>query len=270
MSRETFPSSAQDMVAAAADPLVPEPILRALARLDTYNINLALVTNPALPLDLLNSFVTLSRVELAIKAIPHPLITFDQVRHATQRHVTKFHPSLNADYLNECKTVGELIDYVATTEGPLENLPAFFRVLICSPFFNAEEFMDRVFSLNLSLYGMFLSDARFDLNYIDYEFCSDSVMLSLVQNPTLSEHFILNLLTLIDTKGYAAEELFYHPNFPIELSAEYHAAKLDTYQWRPSVTTMLESKCNTRLALFDNYDTWAELPLAWKLKMAGQ
>ena len=270
MSKETFPSTEKDKLHAAADPLTSESILRELARLDTYRLNFVLITNPALPLDLLASFVEKNNVDLAIKAISHPSITFHQVQRATQRQVAKFYPSLNAESLDGCRTIGEIIDYVSTTKESLESLPAFFRVLVCSPFLNAEEFMHEVLRLNLSLHGIILSDARFDLNYINYKSCSDSVMLSIVQNPSLSEDLIMHLLTLIDARGYAAEELSYHPNFPIELSAEYHVTKLNTYHWRPSITTMLEAKANARLALLDRDGKWNELPIAWKLKMVAE
>ena len=267
-----YPAGLDDQNRAALDPLTPAGVLRLLF-VNSDGLG-SLASNPSLPHGIFVSlWETLEKIDpdLLDCFLPNPLTTFNHVlniaseacgvEYEDMKHFTRvveiFDKIISLSYLDESRKTA-----------------IFLIRLLSSPLIDTDEFRERAELLKnyLSLPEI-VRDSRFDTNSLDFSKIQLTVGLavSIIKNPNSQvevlhkmERFLRSVNGLTPVKAY--ENL----NYPIELSAHYHFEKLDTYKWSPTYLLNLEAKVDRYLAKTTDDGPWADLPLAWKLKMLAE
>lgn len=270
MADLSYPETRAKRVAAAKDPLTPEPLLRKIYELhgDGFFEMEALASNPSLPLDMLHRMLGSTRAPVALRS---PNISIDDIKYL-----------IHLSFKNE---ISELVGFSSTLEifdwfvqlPPREPFSAehvesiwFAPALLRASEATVEEYMGRVakFSDKSDVYEA-MEDKRFDLSSVTLP-VGPVEALSIIVNPNANPELLVSLINTPLAVSVLDIKPLDNLNYPIQLSAQYHLSKMESYRWSPSYLLNLEAKVDEYLAAISGADYWAELPLAWKLKSVAE
>jgi len=260
MTITEYPENDADKIAAAFDPLTSVDVLRRLYAENVYDLNSALARNSSLPIDILAELLKKKDSDSSWLLL-HSSTTFEQIRYLVKMVAYEDRKAVQA-----CETVVELFDLLIQIEGYPSD---FLSMLLCSPLVGREDFIIRAeFYEDFLVHWIIFADERFDVNSMDITLVEGLIDLEAIsKNVNASCGLLGEIINLMSHLDYPFDAPYYNQNCPVNLAASHFAKTIDSQKWSPSRLVGFEPKFDAYLAEVHGDGPWAELPLAWKLKM---
>ena len=253
-----------EMLAAAGDPLTPEPVLLRIYERNTSELLKKLAMNPALPRDILDAMVKSNQAVLGSSLVRNPQLSLDDIKILVQVSI-KIEPL----FLTGFSSVLEIFDWLMVEDHYLISC-RFAAALLRSSGATKLEYTKRLgLYYNVLDSPNLLEDSRFNPSTLMPPYERNSVN-AIMANPSISRELLLMIadpyITGRSLDSRAVKNLVY----PIEFSAHYHIENIESYKWTPTYRIALEAKVNERLTFLSKKTSWEDIPLLWKLKILAE